>query len=209
MTRTSPTAAPQPTPAHGARAGRSRKLYGMMAEFDSVDDIMAGAHAAREAGYRWWDCHTPFPVHGLDKAMGVRPTILPVLVFGAGMTGTILAFILQWFTNATSFDFWAFLPVRGYDFLTSGKPGLSGSVYPIVMFEITVLFAAVGCVILMFVLNGLPQLYHPCFKSERFLRATDDRFFLIIESRDPKFYRHQTEEFLESLNPISIEALEA
>ena len=72
-----------------------------------------------------------------------------------------------------------------------------------------VLLAAVGCVILMIVMNGLPRFYHPCFKSERFLRATDDRFFLVIEARDPKFYQHQTEEFLEALNPISVEALEA
>ena len=184
-------------------------LYGLLAEFETPAAIHAAAERVRDAGYRWWDCHTPFPVHGLDRAMGIRPTILPLLVFGAGATGTMIGFILQWFTNATSFDLWAFVWVRGYDFLVSGKPLLSGPVYPIVMFELTILLAAVGCVIMMFGLNKLPMLYHPCFKSDRFRRASDDRFFIIIEARDPKFYRNKTEEFLDSLGATAVEELES
>jgi hypothetical protein len=163
----------------------------------------------RAAGYRWWDCHSPFPVHGLDKAMGIKPTILPWLVMACGIGGATFGFVLQWFTNATSFDLWALVWVRGYDFLISGKPLLSGAVYPIVMFELTVLLSAVGCVVLLMLLNKLPWLYHPCFKSERFLRATDDRFFIVIEARDPKFYRDETAEFLGSLGPAAVEELEA
>ncbi len=183
-------------------------LYGLLAEFETPAAIYAAAERVRDAGYRWWDCHTPFPVHGLDRAMGIRPTILPWLVLGAGATGAMIGFILQWFTNATSFDLWAFVWVRGYEFLVSGKPLLSGPVYPIVMFELTILLAAVGCVVMMFGLNKLPMLYHPCFKSERFRRASDDRFFIVIEARDPKFYRNKTEEFLDSLGATAVEELE-
>jgi hypothetical protein len=185
------------------------ELYGLLAEFETPAAIYKAAEQVREAGYRWWDCCTPFPVHGLDKAMGIQPTILPWLVMGAGITGATLGFVLQWFTNATSFDFWALVWVRGYDFIISGKPLLSGQVYPVVMFELTVLIAAVGGGGIMLMLNKLPMLYHPVFKSERFLRASDDRFFIVIEAVDPKFYRDETTEFLESLGPTAVEELEA
>ena len=101
------------------------------------------------------------------------------------------------------------MPVRGYDFIISGKPFASIPAWIPVMFELTILLSALGAVGWMLLLNGLPWLYHPTLKSERFARATDDRFFVVIESRDPKFARVRTESFLESLNPLSIEALEA
>jgi hypothetical protein len=189
----------------------SVKLHGLLAEFDSPADIMAAAEKTRDAGYRWWDCMTPFPVHGLDKAMAIKPTILPILVFGGGLTGTILAFLLQWFTNASSFDMFSGIPgvfVRGYEYLISGKPFMSGPAWIPIIFELTILLSALGCVGWMLLLNGLPRFYHPCFRSDRFARVTDDRFFLYIEARDPKFVRHKTEDFLRSLEPLSVEALE-
>lgn len=192
----------------GRRPARS-KLYGLMAEFDTPAQIIAAAEKVRDAGYRWWDCHTPFPVHGLDQAMGVRMTILPVLVFLGGFTGAILALVLQYFTNAMSFDFWAIVWVRGYDYFISGKPFNSLPAFIPVAFELTVLLAALTTVFGLLLLNGLPRLYHPVFKSPRFARATDDRFFLVIEARDPKFTREDVEELLQSLNPLSIEALES
>ncbi|MCZ6835579.1 MAG: DUF3341 domain-containing protein, partial [Planctomycetota bacterium] len=146
--------------------------------------------------------------HGLDKAMGIKPTILPILVFFGGITGTMVGALLQWFTNASGFDFWAIVPVRGYEFLISGKPLSSFPTWIPVMFELTILFAALGAVGWMLLLNGLPRWYHPVFKSARFARATDDRFFLVIESRDPKFVRSKAESLLKSLDPLSIEALE-
>ncbi len=207
------TVAPAGAPAEKHRrrgaAEEHGGLYGMLAEFETPAAIVAAATRVRDAGYRWWDCHTPFAVHGLDKAMGIQPTILPWLVMGAGLTGATLGFVLQWFTNAASFDIWALVWVRGYDFLVSGKPPLSGSVYPVVMFELTVLLSAVGCVVCLLLLNKLPMLYHPCLKNERFLRATDDRFFIVIEARDPKFYRNKTEAFLQSLGATAVEAMEA
>lgn len=205
-TITAPATAP--SPARRPRPKHQGKLYCLLAEFDSPAAIMHAAERTRDAGYKFWDTCTPFPVHGLDKAMGIKPTILPVLVFMCGLTGTIAGILLQWFTNGTSFDFWALVPVRGYDFLVSGKPYSSIPAWIPVIFELTVLLAGVGCVVLMLLLNGLPQLYHPLFKSKRFARVTDDRFFLVIESRDPAFFREKTQSFLESLHPIAIEQVE-
>jgi hypothetical protein len=193
----------------GQTASSGDQLYGLLAEFETPAAISEAAERVRDAGYRSWDCHTPFAVHGLDKAMGIRPTILPWIVMACGTAGATFGFLLQWFTNATSFDLWALVWVRGYDYLISGKPALSGAVYPVVMFELTVLFSAVGCVVVLMLMNQLPWLYHPCFKSRRFLRATDDRFFIVIERRDPLFVRDKTGEFLESLGPVAVEELEA
>lgn len=200
----------EPMPERAAhRQSAQGKLYGLMAEFDSPAQIVAAAEKVRDAGYRWWDCHTPFPVHGLDKAMGIKATILPVLVFFGGLTGTIAALVLQIFTNATSFDLWAIVWVRGYDYFISGKPLLSLPAFIPVTFELTVLLASLTAVGGLLILNGLPRLYHPVFKSSRFARASDDRFFLVIEARDPKFSRSKTEAMLQSLKPLSIEALDS
>ena len=185
------------------------QIYGLLAEFDTPAAVTQAAEKVRDAGYKWWDCHTPFPVHGLDRAMGVRPTILPWLVFGAGATGTLLGLLLQWYTNATNLPAWFIVPVRGYQYYVSNKPPLSLPADIPVMFELTILLSAVGCVILMLLMNGLPRLYHPLFKSERFLRASDDRFFIVIEARDPRFYRRKTEDFLRGLGSMTVEELEA
>jgi len=183
-------------------------LYGLIAEFETPAQIIKAAEQVRDAGYKWWDCCTPFPVHGLDQAMGIRTTILPVLVFFAGLSGTITAFCLQTFTNSSDFSLWAVVWVTGYPFLISGKPLLSLQAFIPVMFELTILFSALTTVSLMFGFNGLPRLHHPLFRSKRFRRATDDRFFVVIEARDPRFFPTRTREFLESLDPISIEAVE-
>jgi hypothetical protein len=183
-------------------------LFALLAEFTTPAQIQHAAQQVRDAGYQWWDCCTPFPVHGLDKAMGIRPTILPVLVFFGGLTGTLLAIGLQVLTNSTRVDI-PFLFLHGYNFFISGKPFISGPAFVPVAFELTVLLSALSTVGLMLLLNGLPRLYHPLFKSVRFARVTDDRFFLVIEARDPKFSPQRTEEFLRSLHPVSIEAVES
>lgn len=192
---------------HAADA-MSDELFGLLAEFETPEQITRAACAVRDAGYEAWDCHTPFPVHGLDKAMGVKPTVLPVLVFCIGSLGLLLGFLLQWFTNAASLEAWFFGMVRGYEYMISGKPMMSLPAWIPVMFETTVLFSALATVGLMLVFNGLPRLYHPAFKSKRFARATDDRFFVLIEARDPKFDRTATQTLLETLSPTSIEPLE-
>ena len=173
-------------------------LYGLMAEFDSTAQIMHAAERVRSEGFRWWDCHTPFPVHGLDDAMGVKMTRLPWIVLAMGLTGCGLGLLLQWWTNA--YD---------YPYIISGKPLFSLPAFIPVTFEFTILFAAIGTVVGMLVFNNLPLHYHPLLKNERFRRVTDDKFFLVIEARDPKFSRTRTEAMLRSLGPSTVEAVEA
>lgn len=194
--------------AGGAGAPGNRRIYGVIAEFETPGALMKAAEEVRKAGYRWWDCCTPFPVHGLDKAMGIKATILPWFVFGAGATGTTIGFLLQWFTNSTDFSIWALVPVTGYPFLISGKPLLSLQAFIPVMFELTILLAATSCFGLMFLFNGLPRHSHPLLGNDRFRRVTNDRFFVVIETRDPRYRPGKTEEFLKSLGPVAVESVE-
>src|SRR3954451_14238831 len=116
-------------------------LAGYMAEFDNVDATLAAAEKVRDAGYTCWDVHTPFPGHGIDEAMGIRPTVLPWLVLCGGVTGLVGALVLQWFCNA--FD---------YPFLISGKPLLSVPAWIPVTFELTILCSALTAVFGMLLL---------------------------------------------------------
>src|SRR5687768_16756620 len=169
-------------------------LAGYLAEFDSVDTILAAAEKVRDAGYRRWDTHTPFPVHGMDDAMGIRPTILPWLVAMGGIAGLLGGVALQVYTNSID-----------YGFFVSGKPLVSLPAFIPVIFECTIAGAAFTAVFGMLVLNKLPMLYNPLFKSERFRRVTNDRFFVVIDATDPNFDEVESEKLLRSLNPIAIE----
>ncbi len=173
------------------------KLFAYLVEFDGVDALLEAAAKVRDAGFTKWDAHTPFVVHGLDRAMGIKPTKLPFLVFGAGLTGTTVGIGLQWFTNA--FD---------YPFLISGKPIFSLPANIPVAFETTILFAALTALGGMLAFNRLPKLYHPLHTSRRFKRATDDRFFISVEAEDPLFDVEKTRELLESLGGLHVEEVE-
>jgi hypothetical protein len=188
---------------------RPKKLYGLAAEFTTTPAIYNAADKVNKAGYRWFDCLVPFPVHGLDRVMGVKMTILPIIVFCAGVTGFIAACCLQIFTNSLEVDLWAIVPVVGYQFDVSGKPLLGPAAFVPVAFELTVLFSALAAVFGTLILNKLPMLYHPTLKHPALARATDDRFFLVIEARDPKFVRSEVEAFLQTLEPESIIELDA
>ncbi|MDZ4754763.1 MAG: DUF3341 domain-containing protein [Phycisphaerae bacterium] len=198
---------PTTSPLRGA-VKTAPRLYGLIAEFETPGAVMAAAEKVRGEGYKWWDVCTPFPVHGMDKAMGVKATLLPFLVLGGGITGTLLATGLQIFTNSTDWSLPWPIPVTGYPYQISGKPMVSLPAFIPVIFELTVLLAALTAVFGMFLLNGLPRLYHPLFRSPRFARVTNDRFFVVIEARDPRFLRGKTEAFMKSLNPMSVEAIE-
>lgn len=188
---------------------RPKQFYGLAAEFKTTPEIYHAAQKVNEAGYRWFDCLVPFPVHGLDRVMGVKMTILPILVFCGGVTGFIAACCLQIFTNSLEIDLWAIVPVVGYQFDVSGKPLLGPAAFVPVAFELTVLFSALTAVFGTLMLNKLPMLYHPTLKHPALARATDDRFFLVIEARDPKFVRSDVKAFMESLEPESIIELDA
>ncbi|MCP4497626.1 MAG: DUF3341 domain-containing protein [Phycisphaeraceae bacterium] len=198
-----------PTPTvDPAETTETPKLHALIAEFETPGEVLKAAEKVREAGYRWWDCCTPFPVHGMDGAMGIKPTILPVMVFFAGLAGLISAFVLQAFTNSTGMSIWALVWVTGYPYLISGKPLLSIPAFIPVMFELTILFAALTCVFGMFGMNGLPRLHHPLLANDRFRRVTDDRFYIVIEARDPKFFRSRTEAFLDSIGAVAVEEVQ-
>ncbi len=171
-------------------------LWGIVAEFPTPDALREACVRVREAGYRRFDAHTPFPVHGLDAAMGIRPTRLPWLVLGAGLTGCVGGIVMQWWMNAVDYA----LPI-------SGKPMWSLPANIPVAFEMTILFAAMTTFFGMLVANALPELHHPLFGHDRFRRATNDGFFVSIEASDPRFDPERTEAFLREIGGSRISAI--
>ncbi|NLS95451.1 MAG: DUF3341 domain-containing protein [Planctomycetaceae bacterium] len=173
---------------HNTPDSSETRVAAVLGRFDTAAGLKAAAEKVRDEGYRKWDSHSPFPVHGIERAMGIRPTILPLLVFGAGLTGAIVAMFLQWWTNAVD-----------YPFLISGKPFFSVPANIPVAFELIILFSALTAFGGALILNQLPQFHHPVFASEAFRRATSDGFFISIEAGDPKFDERKTAAFLESI----------
>jgi mono/diheme cytochrome c family protein len=180
------------------RSAPQTKVVGLVAEFDSPDALLAAGSQVRNEGYSRLDAFTPFPIHGMDEALGIRPTGLPWLVLLAGLSGGTVALVGAWWTNAID-----------YPYLISGKPLFSLPANIPVIFELTILLAGAAAFFGMLALNRLPRLSNPLFRSANFLRATTDRFFLLIEATDPKFDAAQTRALLESLHPVGIEVCEA
>ncbi|MCA9609116.1 MAG: DUF3341 domain-containing protein [Myxococcales bacterium] len=167
-----------------------------LAEYETAADVYHAAEHVRDAGYEKWDVHTPFPVHGMDKAMGLKDSAVGWIVLAMGLTGCATAFILMWWTNGND-----------YPLVIGGKPGFSlPSMIP-VMFELTILLSAFGAVFGMFGINQLPKHWHPVFFSDRFDRCTDDRFFISIEAADPKFDLEETKALLDSTHPSNVELI--
>jgi hypothetical protein len=180
-------------------------VYGLLAEFDNVAELLAAARQVRVAGFSRWDVCSPFPIHGLDEAVGARRTRLPWLVLVGGVIGLSLGLFLSWWANATSFNVPFFL--RGYPFASSGKPVFSLPANVPVIFELTILFSALTAVVGMLAANRLPRLYHPLLRSQRFARVTRDRFFIVIEAADPLFEASQTAALLRELGAGEVELL--
>lgn len=172
--------------------------YGVLAQFASPVELYHACERVRDEGFTRWDAHTPFPVHGLDKAMGLKRSPLPWIVLVMGLTGAALGFGLQWWVHA-----------KAYPLVISGKPYFSWPAFIPITFEVAVLFAALGAVVGMLALNRLPMHHHPLFKSKVFERVTDDAFFISIESWDPRFDPAGTRKLLESLGARSVELLES
>ena len=179
-----------------ARSDRPR-LWGLLAEFATPQDLVRAAARVRDAGYTKWDAHTPFPVHGLDGAMGVKPTRLPFLVLAAACVGTTGGLVMQYWMNAVD-----------YPIIISGKPCNSLPADLPVTFELTVLLASLTAFISMLVLNGLPRFHHPLFNASRFRRVTTDAFFIAIEADDPRFDLAQTEQLLLSERATRVSPIE-
>lgn len=177
-------------------AGRPRP-YGLMAEFERPDDLVNAARRAREAGYKRMDAYTPFPIHGLSEALGLKPTKLPFVVLAGGLLGCATGLGMQWFSS-----------VVHYPLNVGGRPLASWPSFIPITFELTVLFAALFAVLGMLGLNGLPMPYHPVFNAPRFAFASRDRFFLCVEARDEKFDVEKTRAFLSGLSAKEVVEVE-
>ena len=174
---------------HAAAAG----VYGLMAEFAEPSELVAAAHKARHEGYRCMDAYSPLPIEELHEAIGAHHTRLPFIVLMGGIVGCVGGYGLQWWASAVA-----------YPLNVGGKPFHSWPAFIPVTFECTILVAALSAVFGMLALNGLPQPYHPVFNVPRFALASRNRFFLCIESRDPKFDLNGTRAFLETLSPREV-----
>ena len=191
-----------------------KRVHGYLAEFDSVHDVYHAAEQVRDAGYQRWDVHSPFPIHGLDHAMGNPRSKLPWVVFFGGLTGTAVAFTLQTLTQT---NFWSHIGMgflqelaETYPTVVQAKPTDIFTIpafFP-VMFELTILFSAFTTLFGLFGLIGLPRFNHPLFVSKRFGKFSDDAFFVCIEARDPKFSQDGTKAFLEKLGGKNVELVE-
>ena len=164
------------------------KIYGAVATFSSPEDLLEAAHGMKEKGFTKMDACTPFPIHGIDEALGVKKSPLGFIVFGAGVTGLLLALLLQWWTGAVD-----------YPLVIGGKPLFAVEFSIPITFELTVLLAAFAAVGGMFALNGLPRFYHPLFEYEGFKEVSNDKFFLAVEAKDAKFSAEETPALLDAL----------
>ncbi len=174
-----------------------KKIYGLLAEYDTPAEVFHACEKVRDAGYSKWDAHTPFAVHGLDSAMGLKPSVLPWIVFVSGMTGASGLMFLQWWSS-----------VLAYPIIIAAKPLFSYQANVPVTFEGAILFSAFAAVFGMLGLNRLPQYYHSLFNSERFARVTDDKFFISIEAVDPNYDLEATRKLLEETGAAHIEEVE-
>ena len=168
--------------------------YGLLAEFQTTADTLHAAARVRDAGFRRWDVFTPFPVHGMDEAMGLRDSKVGWFTFLGGLTGLSLGMLMIWWMGAVDYK----IPV-------GGKPLFSPIFAFPVAYECTILLGAFGSLFGMLFLNRLPRLYNPLFNNERFLKVTHDRFFIVIEATDPKFSDSETRKLLEAAGSQHIE----
>ena len=170
-----------------------KNLYGIMAEFDSATDVVDAANRLRLAGYTKTDAFSPFPLHEIDEALGIKRSILPVLVFCGGIIGLLSGLGLQVFVHYID-----------YPLNVGGRPYLSWPSFVPPAYELTILLAGFTAVFGMLFLNGLPSPYHPVFNVPRFALASREKFFLIIEAKDPKFVYDDVRKVMESLGPQEV-----
>lgn len=170
--------------------------YGILALFETPQAVYAAAEKMRDAGFRKWDCYAPFPIHGLDDAMGLRRSKVPVFTLLGGLIGFTAGMSVVWFMNKVN-----------YPLIVGGKPYFD-FVFPFpIAYELTILLGAFGTIGGMFILNRLPMHYHPVMNYEKFRHLTDDKFAIVVESTDRQFDEAKTAEWLESLGASEIATL--
>ena len=172
----------------------SVRVFGALAEFGDPHALYTACEKVRDAGFEKWDAHTPFPVHGLDDAMGLRPSKLAWICLVCGLSGAFGGFMLQVWVSTVA-----------YRQMIAGKPYLSWQAFVPVTFELGVICCALAAVIGMLVLNRLPRHHHPLFNSLRFEAVTDDKFFISIEADDPRFDEAKTTSFLKEIGADHVE----
>ncbi len=177
--------------------GEGGHLYGLMAEFESPAELLGASRRAYEEGYRKMDAYSPYPIHELTEALGIRPTKLPWLVLAGGIVGCGAALLMMWFSATIHY------PIN-----VGGRPLASWPMFIPITFEVTVLFASVTAVFGMLGMNGLPMPYHPVFNAPRFALASRDRFFLCIEAQDPHFDLDRTSRLLATLGARIVSEVE-
>jgi Alternative complex III, ActD subunit len=168
-------------------------LYGLMAEFDNPSDLVAAARRTYEEGYRKINGYSPFPIEELSEAIGFTRTSLPLIVLIGGIIGGLGGYLMQYYLEAIEY------PIN-----VGGRPFHSWPSFIPITFETTVLCASLAAVFGMLALNKLPQPYHPVFNVPSFALATNDKFFLAIEAKDPKFSYEETKRFLQTLEPREV-----
>jgi hypothetical protein len=171
----------------------SEKLYGLLAEFDTPTELVDAANTVREAGYTKTDAFSPFPIHDIDEALGIKRSILPLLVFFGAITGLLLGISLQVFVHYID-----------YPTNVGGRPYLSWPSFVPASYELTILLAGFTAVLGMLFLNGLPRPYHPVFNIDRFGLASREKFFLLVEATDPNYDYDETKALLATTNPQEV-----
>ena len=172
-------------------------IYGVMAEFHSSEELIEAVQKAREAGFRCMDAYTPYPIEELSHALGHHRSKLPPIVLAGGILGAVGGYALQYWTQ-----------VMVYPMNIGGRPFHAWPAFIVPTFETTILAAALSAILGMFFLNGLPHPYHPVFNVPRFALASRDRYFLVIESRDPKFERDAVHRLLLDLHAHEVTDVE-
>lgn len=167
----------------------ANNLHGIMAEFDTPSQLVDAARRVRDAGYVKTDAFSPFPLHEIDEALGIKRSVLPYLIFMGGITGLLAGLGLQYFVH-----------VLDWPIIVGGRPHFSLPAFIPPAYELTILFSAFVAVFGMLFLNGLPSPYHPVFNVPRFALATREKFFLIIQSDDPNYDYDDTRTFMHGLN---------
>ena len=180
-----------------AAANRGVRTWGLLAEFGSPAEVYHAAERVRDAGYRKWDVYSPMPVHGIGEAMGLKPSKMGWIVGTCAALGASGAYLLQWWTSAVA-----------YPMIVHGKPFGAWEPFTPITFELGVLLSGFGAVLGMLAINGLPRFHHPLFTKERFLRTSDDGFFIAVDARDPKFSATETARMLEAAGASAVETVE-
>lgn len=184
---------------------RANQHVGLLAEYPDPGALVEAIEGLREQGYSEIDTFSPFPIHGMDRAMGLPTSKLGFMVFAGGFTGLLAAIFLQWWTSAGGQPDWLWTEFQAYAINISNKPLFAWESSVPIMFELTVLLSALTAVGGMLALNGLPKPYNPLFNSDRFSRSTDDAFFVHVSSNDRAFDRAATASALRELGATHLE----